>query len=63
MKYLFEMVGLFLGAAKAVPTGEGVLAKTLWKRFPDETGVEQRVTKGTDGREGEERELQRDAVE
>jgi len=31
--------------------------------LPEETGVEERVTKGTDGREGEDRELQRDAVE
>jgi hypothetical protein len=30
-KYLFEMVGLFPGDAEAVPTREGVLAKTLWK--------------------------------
>ena len=31
MKYSFEMVGLFPGYAEAVPTGDGVLAKTLWK--------------------------------
>lgn len=65
MKYSFEMVGLFPGYAEAVPTGDGVLAKTRWKRLglAEETGVVERVTKGTAGREGEDQELQRDAVE
>jgi hypothetical protein len=57
MKYLFEMVGLFAGTQRRFRLG-----KKYWRKRCG-SSVEERVTKGTAGREGEDREFQKDAVE